>query len=71
MRTRDKQRIFKRFMAGEGVCDIWRDYLRKGNRLSALSIESILREGLAGKLDAPRKSGKGDWLNTGWRWRGQ
>jgi hypothetical protein len=53
-------------MAGESGASL----VTGGRVVSWSQLESILREGLAGKLDAPRKSGKGDWLNTGWRWRG-
>jgi len=66
MRTREKARVWRRFMAGESGASL----VTGGRVVSWSQLESILREGLAGKLDAPRKSGKGDWLNTGWRWRG-
>jgi hypothetical protein len=54
MRTRDKQRIFKRFMAGESVFRIAHDPAILSDETT---IESILREGLAGKLDGKAKAG--------------
>jgi hypothetical protein len=64
MRTREKQRIFKRFMAGESGASL----VTGGWVVSWSQLESILREGLAGKLDGKPKA---DWLNTGWRGRAQ
>ena len=69
MRTREKARIWRRFMAGESVAEI--SYGMKQPRTWEEKhdlIESILREGLAGKPDTKPKS---DWLNTGWRGRAQ
>ena len=52
MRTRDKQRIFRRFMAGEPVSEI-----ASGLKTTCSihhereTIENILREGATGKFD--------------------
>jgi hypothetical protein len=51
MRTRDKQRTFKRFMAGESVCDLAYGLWARNISIGMKEIEDILREGLAGKLD--------------------
>ena len=54
MRTRDKQRIWRRFAAGES-CE---SLVTGGWVVSWSQLESILREGLAGKLDAKSKIGE-------------
>jgi len=62
MRTREKQRIFKRFMAGESVATIchFLAVKRKYPYCPAYEIESVLREGLAGKLDGKAKDENSD-----------
>jgi len=50
MRTRDKARIFKRFMAGASV---WEIFVTDTKNMFETDeeIESIIREGATGKLD--------------------
>ena len=53
MRTRESVKIFKRFMAGESVERIsWRER-QEDRHVTTDVIESIIREGLAGKFDPP------------------
>jgi hypothetical protein len=51
MRTRDKARIFRRFMAGESIESIEVDRRKNGILIFRNEIESIIREGATGKLD--------------------
>jgi hypothetical protein len=59
MRTREKQRILRRFMRGESVASLARWYFSsvKWVPYPNETIENILREGLAGKFDAKPKAG--------------
>jgi len=50
MRTREKARIWRRFMAGESVMQIF-DTDRKQIIASPYEIEAIIREGATGKFD--------------------
>jgi len=50
MRTREKARIWRRFMAGESVMQIF-DTDRIPIIASPYEIEAIIREGAAGKFD--------------------
>ena len=50
MRQRDKQRIFRRFMAGESVFNLQHDWGKHAFK-EASTIEDIIREGATGKLD--------------------
>jgi len=47
MRTRDKQRIWRRFMAGESGASL----VTGGRVVSWSQLEEVLREGATGKLD--------------------
>jgi hypothetical protein len=51
MRTREKARIFRRFMKGESVMQIFNTD-RKQIIASPYEIEAIIREGARGKFDA-------------------
>jgi hypothetical protein len=51
MRTREKARIWRRFMAGESVMQIF-DTDRIPIIASPYEIENIIREGARGKFDA-------------------
>jgi hypothetical protein len=50
MRTREKARIWRRFMAGESVYDLQHDWGKHAFK-EAVTIESIIREGATGKFD--------------------
>jgi hypothetical protein len=57
MRAREKARILRRFMRGEGVeFQSWNARI-KGKFLSHEMIEAVLREGLAGRFDGKPKAG--------------
>jgi hypothetical protein len=60
MRTRDKQRIFRRFMAGDCVAQISAKMKHPGAREEKHTIiEAVLREGATGKFAAlPRKQAR-------------
>jgi hypothetical protein len=52
MRTREKARIWRRFMAGERVAVIRNDIeLKTGFITPDYAIENIIREGATGKFD--------------------
>jgi hypothetical protein len=50
MRTREKARIWRRFMAGESVFELQHDWGKYAFK-EASTIEAIIREGAAGKFD--------------------
>ena len=51
MRTREKAKIFKRFLAGDSVERIsWRER-QEDRHVTTDVIESIIREGITGKFD--------------------
>jgi len=50
MRTREKARIWRRFMAGESVFELQHDWGKHAFK-EAVTIENIIREGAAGKFD--------------------
>jgi hypothetical protein len=50
MRTREKAKIWRRFMAGESVDELQHDWGRHAFK-EAVTIEAIIREGAAGKFD--------------------
>ena len=57
MRTREKARIWRRFMAGESVATIchFEAPKRRLGYCPAYEIEAVLREGLSGKFDKGAK----------------
>jgi hypothetical protein len=52
MRTREKARIWRRFMAGESVYDLSYCMWSRNVNIKFADIESIIREGATGKFDA-------------------
>jgi hypothetical protein len=61
MRTRDKQRIFRRFMRGESVASLALDMPYRVNGEGYYyeqDVEAILREGLDGAFDLPMKQAR-------------
>ena len=58
MRKREKIRIYRLFMAGESVHNIWMEFWRKetsGNKTRQRDVEYAIRDVINGGLDKPKK----------------
>jgi hypothetical protein len=51
MRTREKARIWRRFMAGESVFGIYIGFRKNNKIVPILELEHAIRDGATGKLD--------------------